>query len=129
MGETEEPSEERLFARNPIEELHLNTNYHSEKFGEVIMEQTEEEDYEPLFVDRAKKGKPNDKVTSFEDYTKKYTTLRQDKKANAKNAKNARTNERARQDNQVNVPKNYFSSKEKEQNRKSNSSFEVPKAA
>lgn len=78
------------------------------------MEQMEEEDYEPLFVNKEKKGKGNDKVTSFEDYTRKYTTLKQDKHAvKAKGSKNVKTNERAKQENQVNVPKNYFSSKEK----------------
>lgn len=91
------------------------------------MEQMEEEDYEPLFANKERKAKANDRVTSFEDYTRKYTTLKQDKEAvKPKNSKN-RTNDRAKQENQVNVPRNYFSSKEKQQHKKSNSSFEAHK--
>lgn len=74
VGDTEEPSEERLLARNHPED---HTHYHSDKFAEVIVEQTEEEDYEPLFAGRDAKARASDKVTSFEEYTKKYTTLKQ----------------------------------------------------
>lgn len=124
MGETEEPSEERLFARNHVEEPNPNTHYHSEKFAEVIMEQTEEEDYEPLFAGK-QKGRPSDKVTSFEDYARKYATLKQaTNPAKPKNSKN-RTNQRDRPENQVSVPRNYFSSKDKQRHKNSSSSFEA----
>ena len=56
-------------------------------------------------------------MTSFEDYTKKYTTLKQDKN---KNKPQPKPNiQKIKQDNKVSVPKNYFSSKEKDISKKS----------